>query len=148
MRKPSTIDPGRPAVLSVSPIEEDDRCLHAIVSHSNWKLFEARDFASAVDLLRQHKIAVVLCETDLKQGTWIDMLDHINDLPIVPSLIVTSRLADDRLWSDALNRGAWDVLAKPFDHTEVLRSVKSAWQHWHNQIQLPAMTMKVTAKAS
>jgi len=36
---------------------------------------------------------------------------------------VTSRLADERLWAEALNLGAYDVLAKPFDSTEAMRVV-------------------------
>jgi FixJ family two-component response regulator len=63
-------------------------------------------------------------------------------------LIVASRLADDHLWAEALNLGAWDVLAKPFDRREVFRSVKSAWQHWHNRIQTSALAMKVMTAAS
>src|ERR1017187_8042761 len=87
------------AVLSVSPLEEDHRSLDSIIGHSNWMLFKARDLASALALLQQHEIAVVLLERD--------------------------------------------VLAKPFDRSEVFRSVKSAWQHWHDQIQMPALAMKV-----
>jgi FixJ family two-component response regulator len=58
------------------------------------------------------------------------MLEHISLLPYPPLLIVTSRLADARLWAEALNLGAYDVLAKPFDATEVIRSASRAWRHW------------------
>jgi len=73
------------------------------------------------------------------------MLEYTNRLPNAPSLIVTSRLADDRLWVEALNLGAWDVLAKPFDRSEVIRNMKSAWQHWHHQIQMGAMPAEIMA---
>jgi len=53
---------------------------------------------------------------------------------------VSSRLADERLWAEALNMGAWDVLAKPFDKMEVIRSVQSAWRRWHDQIQVRKLT--------
>ena len=43
---------------------------------------------------------------------------------------MTSRAADERLWAEALNLGAYDVLAKPFDRTEVMRVVSMAWMHW------------------
>jgi DNA-binding NtrC family response regulator len=46
---------------------------------------------------------------------------------------VTSRAADERLWAEALNLGAYDVLAKPFDPTEVCRIVSLAWMHWAEQ---------------
>jgi DNA-binding response OmpR family regulator len=48
-------------------------------------------------------------------------------------LIVTSRLADEKLWAEALNLGAYDVLAKPFDLSELVRSVNLAWLHWWHQ---------------
>ena len=136
-------------VLNVSPLEEDHRSLQAIVDHSAWMLFKAPDLVSALALLQQHEISVVLCERDLMPGTWSDVLERINALPDAPSLIVTSRLADERLWAEALNLGAWDVLAKPFDRSEVIRSVTLAWSHWYHGIQTPNTgSMKVMTAAS
>jgi DNA-binding response OmpR family regulator len=127
----------------VSPLEEDQRSLDSIIEHSSWMLLKARDLAAALALLQQHEIAVVLLDRDLLQERWIEMLEHIKSLPNAPSLIVASRLADDHLWAEALNLGAWDVLAKPFDSGEVFRTVMSASQHWHDQIQMHALAMKV-----
>jgi len=123
-------------VLSVSPLDEDHSSLKAIVGHSSWRLFEAHNLGSSLALLQEHDVAVVLCEKDLMPGTYIDLLQQIIARPNAPSVIVASRLADERLWAEALNLGAWDVLAKPFDRSEVLRSVKSGWQHWHDQGEL------------
>jgi DNA-binding NtrC family response regulator len=138
---------GTLTVLSVSPIEEDHRCLQEIISHSNWILYEGRDLVSALAFLQQHEISVILCERDLFSETWVDILDNIRHLRHPPSLIVTSRLADERFWAEAMNLGAWDVLAKPFARSEVLRSVAQAGVHWHHQIQMPAMSLKVMTAA-
>jgi FixJ family two-component response regulator len=75
-------------------------------------------------------------------------MEHVNAMPNAPSLIVTSRLADDRLWAEALNLGAWDVLAKPFHVTEVIRSIRSAWQHWHDERDLRATASMMMSAAS
>ena len=139
---------GTPTVLSVSPLEEDHEFLQGIIHHSTWNLLHARDLASGLALSQQHEVSVVLCERSLPPVTWIDVLDHMNTLPHPPSLIVTSRLADDQLWSVALNLGAWDVLAKPFDRNEVIHSLKSGWQRWHDLIQKPATGVKVMTAAS
>ena len=61
------------------------------------------------------------------------MLEQISLLPDPPLFIVTSRLADERLWAEALNLGAWDVLAKPFEADEVIRIVSIACQHWQDR---------------
>ena len=125
----------RLTVLCISPHDEDHISLQAIIGHqTKWKLFSARDLASALVLMGQHEIAVLLCERDLETGTWKDALELARTFPNPPSLIVSSRLADDRLWAEALNMGAEDVLAKPFNKMEVIRSVHSAWRRWHDQI--------------
>ena len=80
-------------------------------------------------------------------GTWTELLGRTTDLSHPPSLIVTSTLADEHLWVEALNLGAWDVLAKPFDATEVLRSVKAAWQHWYHQVQMPVVARQMVSAA-
>jgi DNA-binding NtrC family response regulator len=136
-------------VLSVSPNREDHASLQRHLGHSRWSLFKAQSISTACALIQQHDISVVVCESELMPETWIDMLHETKSIPNPPSLIVASRLADDRLWAEALNLGAWDVLAKPFDRTEVLRSVRYAWEHyWHRQPKVAATPMKTMRAAS
>jgi DNA-binding response OmpR family regulator len=140
VKKPSTVDrtfPASATVLSVSPLDEDHSSLRDIIGDGTGGPLKARDLVGALALLQQHDIAVVLCERELLPGTYIDLLEHIIAKPNPPSLIVASRLADESLWAEALNLGAWDVLAKPFDPSEVLRSVKSGWQHRHGDPEKP-----------
>ena len=99
-------------VLSVSPLRQDHLALEAIFGHSKWKLLCGDDRVSALPLLEKHNIAVVLCEADVQRRTWVDLLESFRDVPHPPSLIVASRLADERLWAEALNLGAWDVLCE------------------------------------
>jgi DNA-binding response OmpR family regulator len=129
-------------VLSVSPFREDSVVLERIVNDSGWtahvdckrRLIASRTLAVAVTILRQSHdpISIVLCERDLLPGSWIDVLEQLRILPDPPLLVVTSRLADERLWAEALNRGAYDVLAKPFEGTEVIHTLRSAWLHWRD----------------
>ena len=66
------------------------------------------------------------------------MLEHISLFPDPPLLIVTSGLADARLWAEALNLGTYDVLAKPFDATEVIRIVRLACNTgWNDMNSMP-----------
>src|ERR1041385_1523560 len=117
-------------VLSVSPLQGDHSFVRTIVGQSKWTLLTADSLFAARALLSQRQdISVVLSERDLRPGGWADILSDLQTVAHPPSLIVTSKLADNRLWSEVLNRGGWDVLAKPFDRIELLRSVKSAWDH-------------------
>jgi CheY-like chemotaxis protein len=125
-------------VLSVSPVEGDHTGLQDILqnaeaglgSHCQWRLCPIRTLASAADALQQQAVPIIISACELLPGSWREMLAQISLLPDPPLLIVTSRLADDSLWAEALNLGAWDVIVKPFDATEVTRILNSAWQHW------------------
>jgi response regulator RpfG family c-di-GMP phosphodiesterase len=117
-------------VLSVSPYPEDQAALRAIFSHSRWLLYDAQSCADAASLLQSHIVPVVIGEANLPDGTWRDLLQNSGSLPGAPRLIVTSDCADERLWAEALNLGAYDVLAKPFRASEVFRTVSLAWRHW------------------
>ena len=120
------------AVLCVSPNDEDCASLEHIFK-SDWTVIASATVASALSVLREMPIPIVICDCDIWSGTWREMLDHIAFLPDPPLLIVTSRLADERLWAEALNLGAWDVLAKPFDKDEVKRIVSIAGRHWQDR---------------
>jgi DNA-binding response OmpR family regulator len=132
------------AILSISPFEEDHARLRAIVGRFS-KLLIAPNLPAAKRLLESRNIFLVLCECDSNPGTWLDSLEYLESLPNPPLLIVTSRLADERLWAEVLNLGAWDVLAKPFDDDEVLRAVKSTMVRYRSSAQLIAKPFSLTA---
>ena len=117
-------------VLSVSGLEEDRVALGHIFSHSNWRLLSARNLEEACAALRTETISVTICERDLPDGTWKNLLVELEVCDPPPVLVVSSRVADDRLWAEVLNLGGCDVLAKPFDSKEVVWSVSMAWNDW------------------
>src|SRR4051794_39016411 len=106
------------AILSISANEDDHSALQRLIGHSRWMMDKARNLSEArASLLQKSEISVIVCDCDALPGAWIAILDDLLDMPNPPSLILTSRLADDRLWAQALNLGAWDVLAKPLDRS-------------------------------
>jgi DNA-binding response OmpR family regulator len=128
-KKPPGFETACNVVLSVSPHDEDCASVGRIFK-SGWTVIASATVASALAVLRQTPIPIVICDCGVSSGTWGEMLDRLSLLPDPPLFIVTSRLADERLWAEALNLGAWDVLAKPFDANEVLRIAGIARQHW------------------
>lgn len=120
-------------VLSVSPIQHDHDTLASLLGRDQWRIHNALSLQSASTFLRSHAVPLVVCGYDLSPDRWTQLLDEIRLLSIPPLLIMTCRVADDSLWAEALNVGAYDVLAKPLDRTEVTRILSSAWLHWQQQ---------------
>ncbi len=122
-------------VLSVGPLEKDHAALSRILAtatspvcpDSQWTVLTASSLPAAISAIQTAKPPLVICDTELGTATWRDLWQHIAHLPDAPFLIVASRHADEYLWAEALNLGAYDVLAKPFDPTEAVRSLSQAW---------------------
>src|SRR5436305_1320236 len=93
-------------VLSVSANEDDHASLQRVFGHSNWRLEKATDVLAARALLQTGNVSVVVCDGDTAPGVWIDILNQVRRMSSPPSLIVTSRLADNRLWTEVLSLGA------------------------------------------
>ena len=147
---------GIASVLSISPVEEDHFVLRDILNlldgsldpHRTFLLKSCANLSTALSVLRDRQFEVVVCARDLAPGSWKDVLDQVTILPDPPSLIVTSRLADERLWAEALNLGAFDVLMKPFDRTEATRVVGAAWRAWGRPARLTARKERRTYKVA
>jgi FixJ family two-component response regulator len=136
------------AALLISPVEKDHEVLQALFHEYDWTLYSASSLGPASALVRKKIAPVVITEQHLSVGTWRDVLEVMQVLPDPPLVIVISTHADDRLWAEALNLGAHDVLAKPLDRHEAIRVLQWAWAHWAGQHQRRKTSTPMRAAAS
>jgi DNA-binding NtrC family response regulator len=122
-------DRPRARILSVSAARLDHTTLYRMIDHTAWQLAAAGTCREAYKQLRNSGTLVVFSECDLPDGTWKDLLGHVMEMAQPPAVIVTSRLADAYLWSEVLNLGGFDVLAKPFVEKEVRQVLASALRY-------------------
>jgi len=108
-------------LLSIGPDVEDHDDLHRIITDVNWRITTAETLYDALNTLTLERFAVIFCEETLEDGSWTDLLHQPGEAPVV----VTSRLADARLWGEVLNVGGYDVLAKPYRSREVLHLLRT-----------------------
>ncbi len=113
-------------VLSISPTVEDHTFVRRSVSGLHCRIETADSCDGALQRLDGGRISIVVCERELPDGSWRDILAHLGSSPERPFLIVTSKQADARLWSEVLNTGGYDVLAKPFDARETRHVMEMA----------------------
>jgi len=103
---------------------EDHAAVRQAAAGMSCRIQTSETCRGALELLRRGGISIVVCERDLPDGTWRDILDCLG--PAGPCLIVTSRAADEWLWAEVLNLGGHDVLAKPFHPDEISHVLKTA----------------------
>jgi len=144
MSHPHRVNVAKPlpvTVFHVGPQDQDLCTLADILDSTEWKLCPGtrwslaatEDVPSATARLTEETVQIVLCERESVSGNWKDMLESLGKSSAPPMLIVISRTADEYLWAEALNLGAYDVLSKPYQPAEVVRVLSMAWLHWMNR---------------
>lgn len=121
------------AILAVSGDEKALRRLCSICEGSTWKLQTVRTLVEAKEWLHRNPIPVVLCEDALPNGGWQALAGFAAGMSEPPNIVVLSRVADDHLWSEVLNHGAFDLLSLPVDRKNFFRTVSSAWREWNDR---------------
>jgi DNA-binding NtrC family response regulator len=119
-------------ILAVCAAEEDFISLEHIFSHSNWHLERAGSCGETLDRMRRQPSPVIICSLRLPDGTWREILAEAARAACPSRVIVAAQAADERLWAEILDLGAYDLLAKPFQPSEVIRVVSLAWRQWRH----------------
>jgi DNA-binding NtrC family response regulator len=128
------------AILLIGPQDSRRSALRNILTPPQWEIREAATYGEAVGILDNRRIAVAICDTEIADGNWQVLLSNLQSRVHPPNLIVSSRLADERLWAEVLNLGGYDVLVQPFDRGEVLRVARMAWMAWRQGCQSRTVT--------
>ena len=115
---PSKIDVQKkcplPVALLVLPSGKRRRTLLSYIESRNLT-------AAAVDTCRAARectnanptIDIVITQVSLKDGNWCDVLACAVNREVEARVVVSSTVADERFWSEALWRGVYDVLLEP-----------------------------------
>lgn len=116
----------RSRILFISGRPEDARRLSGMLHALPLKLEHVPSLRQARNRLHHQEYEVILTEAALPDGQWQDVLHLVRECPCETEVIVTDRQADACFWAEALNLGAYDLLAQPFYEPEVRRILYNA----------------------
>ena len=116
----------RSRILFLSGHPDDARSLSRMLHSLPITMDHVETLQQARAKLQQDDYGVILTEAALPDGDWPDALHLARQCPHEPEVIVTDPQADARFWAEALNLGAYDLLAQPFYEPEVSRILYNA----------------------
>jgi len=116
----------RSRILFLSGHPDDARRLSRMLHSLPLSVHNVETLQQAHAKLQQDDYGVILTEAELPDGNWPDALHLARQCPREPEVIVTDPQADARFWAEALNLGAYDLLAQPFYEPEVRRILYNA----------------------
>jgi DNA-binding NtrC family response regulator len=127
----SSAKPDKAITIMVLHTEDRDIVdLIAIIRGFGYNVRWSTTLSDGLAGLRTTKAPVVICESNLPDGNWNDLVQHMGSFEPDPLVIVSDRDANDRLWAEVLTAGAYDVLREPFEADDVMRSLSMAIQYW------------------
>ena len=113
-------------LLIVSSEAQDREVLAPVLAEHTCPQFWAASMREATDWLKGGSADVILCDDRLPDGRWQELWEQLSRRPDPPIFIVSAAWNDARLWAEVLNLGAYDVLVKPYQKSEVTRILRHA----------------------
>jgi CheY-like chemotaxis protein len=113
-------------VLVVSSVAQESRLLAQVLGAHGCPRYLASTVREATDWLLGNRARLVICDDRLPDGHWQDLWERLSRLPNPPVFVVSAHSTDARLWAEVLNLGAYDVLVRPYEESEVSRILRQA----------------------
>jgi DNA-binding NtrC family response regulator len=106
-------------ILIVSACLEDRRTLVRIFEELNLNVLICSSLAHATEALDHHAVALIFCDEKLPDGTYRDLLAQRNLGRKIPPVVLAMRDGDWEGYLEAIRRGAFDAIRRPFTPTDV-----------------------------
>src|ERR1700757_2653015 len=113
----------------VAIVDDDDLMRGALQGMLKSVGLQSRAFASAEEFLKsgqQHETACLIADLRMPGMSGLELQAELNDQQRrIPTIFITAH-GDEKMRMRALNAGAVEFLAKPFDDEALLESVRAA----------------------
>jgi DNA-binding NtrC family response regulator len=85
---------------------------------------------------------VVLCEREVPGLEWQDAVRMLASATPHPCVILASPAVDEHMWKEIVERGGYDVVAKPLRDAEAARTIRLAVAYWQSAAHLRAAAVR------
>jgi hypothetical protein len=119
--------------IKLVAISHDRGCqerLNEMAEFYGWELFLCSNCKVAESVLRTESVPIVLCDRDTLGIYWRDAFRIFLRSDRSRCVVLFSNADDDYLWQDVIRCGGYDVVHKPLQEEQVVRTVKFAWSFW------------------
>ncbi len=125
--------PGR--ILIVDDEANVRAMMGATLEHHRHHVHLASNGREALEMLQQDTFDAVLTDIVMEDGSGLALLERIRaQHPYLPVIMVTA-VHDISVAIDAMRRGAFDYLLKPFEREHLVASVHRALEHSHQMLE-------------
>jgi len=124
--------PAQMTILLASERDDDHQTLQALLHNTRWTVARALSWGDAASFCGRVIKPVILVDRYFQGSDWRFTLSSMVNLESNSCLILLSDVSDQYLWNEVVQLGGFDVLARPFQRSDVLRILEFAQRHCGN----------------
>ncbi|MEI6472735.1 MAG: HD domain-containing phosphohydrolase [Holophagaceae bacterium] len=118
--------PDQTGILIVDDLAIIRLSLNKILTKAGYRCREAEDVPAALQILRDERIDLILCDIQMPGASGLDLVRCIQPLIPETSVLMVSGLEDTQTAMECLQEGAFGYVLKPFQPREILVQVNAA----------------------
>jgi DNA-binding NtrC family response regulator len=100
--------------------------MRKVLDRAGFLVVEAGDGTAALDAVRRERPDIVLLDINIPPPDGMAVLDEITARPDAPPVIMITAYGSERLAAEAIKRGAYDYLPKPYELDELRAAARRA----------------------
>lgn len=93
-----------------------------------YKVIESSDGISASEVIKTKKPALVFLDINMPKVNGIQVLEEMNQLENPPMIVIVTAYGSERVAVDAMKKGAYDYIAKPYEIEELRLIARHAFE--------------------
>ncbi len=93
-----------------------------------YNVMEASDGIDAFDIIRAKNPSLIFLDINMPKINGIQVLEDINQMESPPMIVIVTAYGSERVAVDAMKKGAYDYIAKPYEIDELRLIAKHAFE--------------------
>jgi ActR/RegA family two-component response regulator len=115
-------------VLTIGEEATAFRPVQRALRPTGWAVAHVSTLEAAIAYLRSNVAAVVVAEAELAGTHWSAVVSVVRSMADAPEVVLITR--NELPLHAVLEAGAFDLVERPFDHSDLLWAVATAWHNW------------------
>ena len=138
----------KPQILIVDDEEKIRKVLSRMLEDENYGVKSVENGQKAIAILNSYKPDVIIMDQNMPGINGIEALVTIKEKNPNLTVIIITAHGEVSLAVDAIKKGAYDYLEKPFDNDKLLLLIKRAMDHQRLTVEISDLKRKLTEQKS
>ncbi len=121
------------------------RTLKDILEYEKYEVLDAENGLKALELVKTEKFDLILCDIKMPEIDGLEVLDEITKTSDTPVVMISGHGNIDTA-VEAIKKGAFDYISKPFDLNRLLVTVRNAMDKSNLMTETKILKRKVSQK--